>query len=294
MESKILDKDIFPLVSVVIPFYKNVNWLEEAVESVLNQDYSQYEIIVVNDGSSEDVSEFLDRYQNKIRYFYKENGGAASARNLGIRKSKGEYIAFLDSDDLWQERKLSLQIAEMIKYNSVWSYTDFEIFGDKIKTSVRRMTKKETGVYDFVSPYIGTPTVIVKKEILLSNALFFDEEFVYGEDSILWSCIIDKFPVLYLNKSLVSVRIRGNNAGRRAAVQIRARVKVYDKCIKLIPDYRKKYSFIYKSAIMLCRFGCLFVRENSKSKFNEFIARIFFLFPHLLFKMDKLVKKNNY
>lgn len=280
------------LVSVIIPFYKCVKWLCEAVDSVLKQDYANYEIIVVNDGSSEDVSEFLDRYQNKIRYFHKENGGAASARNLGIRESKGEYIAFLDSDDLWKENKLSLQIAEMIKRNAVWSYTDFEIFGDKIKTSVRHIIKKDTGVYNFVSPYIGTPTVLIKKDVLTANNLFFDEEFRYGEDSLLWNILISRFPVLYLKKNLARVRIRGNNAGRRAAVQIKARVKIYDKCMQLIPNYKKKCSFIYKVAILLCRFGCLFVKENTINEFNELIAKGCFICPYLLFKIDKFLNKN--
>lgn len=286
------DKTSLPLVSVVIPFYRNVGWLCEAVDSVLQQDYKNYEIIVVNDGSSEDVSEFLDRYQNKIRYFYKENGGAASARNLGIREAQGEYIAFLDSDDLWKENKLSLQIAEMIKHNAVWSYCDFETFGDNTKTVVKHMTKKDIGIYNFVSPYIGTPTVVIQKNILILNSFQFDENLKYGQDAFLWECIIDKYPILFINQCLASVRIRGNNAGKRASVQIKARVKIYDKCIKKIPNYKKKKSFIYRTAISFCRFGGLFVKEDSKSKFNELIAKVFFLCPYLLFKTDRLFNKN--
>ena len=280
-----------PKVSVIIPFYSNVKWLEEAVDSVLKQQFTDYEIIVVNDGSNEDISEFLAKYRNKIEYFYKENGGAASARNLGIKEAKGEYVAFLDSDDLWRANKLSLQISKMIEYNAVWSYTDFEIFGDKINNTLKRMSEKEEGLYDFVSPYIGTPTVIIKREEILLNDLFFDESIKFGEDSILWNRLINNYTVLYINQNLSGVRIRGNNAGRRAAVQIRARVKVYDKCVEKIPNFKRKRSVIFKTAIFFCRFGCLFVKSNSKSRFNEFIAKCFFLFPYLLFKMDKIFWK---
>ena len=99
-------KNAAPEVSAVIPFYRNVGWLCEAVESVLAQDLGDVEIIVVNDGSPEDVSELLDRFGGRIRYFEKENGGAASARNAGLEQARGKYIAFLDSDDLWTPEKL--------------------------------------------------------------------------------------------------------------------------------------------------------------------------------------------
>ena len=101
-------------VSVVIPFYANANWLCEAVDSVLAQTYGNYEIIVVNDGSKEDVSDFLKKYGDKIKYYEKENGGAASARNEGIKRAEGDYIAFLDSDDLWTPQKLSVQLEQHV------------------------------------------------------------------------------------------------------------------------------------------------------------------------------------
>ena len=282
-----------PLVSVIIPFYRYAGWLAEAVESVLRQTYRNYEIIVVNDGSPENIDEFLAKYEGKIRYFYKENGKAASARNLGIRQAKGEYVAFLDSDDLWKPDKLSVQISKMMEQHVVWSYTDFEVFGDQISTTLKQMSKNETGVYSAVSPYIGTPTVVIEREVLISNDLFFQEGFWHGEDSLLWRRIIDRFPILYIRENLASVRIRGTNAGRQAAVQIRARVDVYRKCVELIPGYRKKTSLLYKFAILLCRFGCLFVKKDPKKgkKFNEFVASVFLFLPYLFFKLDRIWEK---
>src|SRR5690554_2836035 len=98
-------------VSVIIPFYNGVEWLCEAVQSVLDQTYKNFEIIVVNDGSPEDVSGLLSKYGNKIIYRYKENGCAATARNLAMEIATGEYLAFLDSDDLWLPAKTEKQIA---------------------------------------------------------------------------------------------------------------------------------------------------------------------------------------
>ena len=88
-------------VSVIIPFYNETGWLSEAIESVLRQTYPIHEIIVINDGSKEDVSALLNLYEGKIKYFYKENGGPSSARNLGINLATGDYLSFLDSDDVW-------------------------------------------------------------------------------------------------------------------------------------------------------------------------------------------------
>ncbi len=281
-------RETFPLVSVIIPFYRYANWLAEAVESVLRQTYPNYEIIVVNDGSPENTDAFFEKYKDQIRYFYKENGGAASARNFGIRQAKGEYVAFLDSDDVWKEDKLSLQISKMIEQHVVWSYTDFEVFGSQTPTVRKQMSKSKTGVYPTVSPRIGTPTVIVEREVLLSNGLFFDETLSCGEDSVLWTRLINRFPILYLKKNLAGVRIRGTNAGMQAALQIHARVNVYRRCTELIPGYRKQESFLFKLAVLLCRFGCLFVKKNAKGKGNELVARALFLLPYLLFKLDRI------
>ena len=100
-------------VSVIIPFYNGVNWLCEAVQSVLDQTYKNVEIIVVNDGSPENVQSFLDKYGTLVNYNYQENQGPAVARNLGMHLATGDYLAYLDSDDVWVPTKLEKQIGFM-------------------------------------------------------------------------------------------------------------------------------------------------------------------------------------
>ena len=276
-------------VSVVIPFYSNAEWLCEAVDSVLAQDYDNFESVVVNDGSKEDVSGFLERYGDKIKYFEKENGGCASARNRSVAEASGEYLAFLDSDDLWTEGKLSRQMEKMREYGAAWSYTDFEVFGESVATERRVMVPgAKEGMYKTISPYTGTPTVIVKKSLITDNGLTFCEGFRYGQDDIFWERLIDLEPVLYIPEVLARVRMRGNNAARRAAVQIHARVEFYDKCAELIPGFKGKCSWIYRLAVALCRFGRIFVPEKKlNGGFTEFIARVMFAVPYLLFKIDR-------
>ena len=98
-------------VSVVIPSYNSARYVVTAVESVLGQTFRDYEILVVDDGSTDDTKEVLSKYGESIRYLYKPNGGVSSARNYGIEKARGKYVALLDADDFWMPEKLAKQIA---------------------------------------------------------------------------------------------------------------------------------------------------------------------------------------
>ena len=102
--------DKHQIVSVIIPTYNRAKYITSAIDSVLSQTYNNIEIIVVDDGSNDSTREVLYRYGNKIRYVYQENLGVSAARNRGIELSKGEWIAFLDSDDVWFPKKLSVQM----------------------------------------------------------------------------------------------------------------------------------------------------------------------------------------
>jgi len=125
-------EDLMPAVSVIIPTYNRANFITEAVDSILIQDYSDVEIVVIDDGSDDDTKVMLRPYENKIRYFYQENKGLGEARNKGIKEAHGKYIALLDSDDLWLPGKLQLQIACMeAKPEIGLCCTNFHQFNDE-------------------------------------------------------------------------------------------------------------------------------------------------------------------
>src|SRR5438477_8705985 len=100
-----------PLVSVVIPTYNRAKMVVEAVRSALGQTVTAMEVIVVDDGSRDDTEERLSEFGNRIEFYVQQNQGVSAARNAGIGHATGEYIAFLDSDDVWHPRKLEMQIA---------------------------------------------------------------------------------------------------------------------------------------------------------------------------------------
>ncbi|MCK5083642.1 MAG: glycosyltransferase family 2 protein, partial [Candidatus Omnitrophica bacterium] len=101
-------------VSVIMPVYNTKTYLGTALDSVLKQSWVDFEIIIVDDGSKDGsralIQQYAEKYPEKIRYFFQENGGAAHARNTGLKNAKGGYVAFLDSDDLWMSNKLQIQI----------------------------------------------------------------------------------------------------------------------------------------------------------------------------------------
>ena len=116
-------------VSVVIPTYNRSNMVCEAIDSALSQSLQPHEIIVIDDGSIDDTALVLKKYGNRIRYNRQENKGVSAARNIGLSQATGEYIAFLDSDDLWDPRKLEIQVAVLKKLLEVHVlFTDFGIF----------------------------------------------------------------------------------------------------------------------------------------------------------------------
>lgn len=100
-----------PRVSVTIPTFNCARFLSQAIRTALSQTYTDYEIIVVDDGSTDDTRDVLAQFGDKIRYFYQTNGGLSSARNLTLSQARGEFIAYLDADDMWYPHRLEAQVA---------------------------------------------------------------------------------------------------------------------------------------------------------------------------------------
>lgn len=198
-----------PFISVIIPTYNRCNFLKEAIESVLNQKYKNLELIVIDDGSSDNTKEIIKDYKNKLKYIYQPNKGVSSARNVGIKESSGEFIAFLDSDDLWLPKKLSTQVTFFQENkDAIICYTD-EIW---IRNGVRvnqckKHTKYSGFIFDKSLPLciISPSSVMMKKEIF-EKVGYFDEALPACEDYDLWLRITLHFPVYFIPTPLIIKR----------------------------------------------------------------------------------------
>ena len=230
-----------PFVSIVIPFYSNKTWLEEAINSVEKQTFRNYEIVIVNDGSREDISDLVRRCTNCI-YLSQPNQGPAIARNRGIERARGDYIAFLDSDDLWTENKLETQINFMEQTNALWTYTDYSIFTSNQFTLRFKFHPIEGIIFPrcLISNPIATPTVMIRAEILRKNpSLRFPSDMRHGQDGFMWALLGKEIPVKHIPICLAKVRLHGNNSAKRAVVQMAVKAAFWKK-IKAIRFYAIK------------------------------------------------------
>lgn len=291
-------------VSVIIPFYNNASWLTEAVESVLAQSYPADEIIVINDGSEEDISSFIEKYKEKVIYFYKKNGGPATARNFGIEKSSGDYIAFLDSDDIWLPNKLEIQIKLMDRYNAKWSHTSYELFDTENTEDniINRISAKgfDGMIYPkmIISNSLATPTLVISGNLLRENPEFrFNNNMRFGQDQFLWVNIAPEHEILAIDETLVKVRMRGSNAALRARVQLRARALIWQVLLQDKEKFKvKEISNVVKIAFKLSSLGTyvlsIFEKLTKNKRILEFISRILYIIPWILFKWEfKILSK---
>ena len=184
-----------PYFSVVIPAYNAAHFISDALKSVFAQTVNDYEIIVINDGSSDtaELEKVLEPYLNNITYIRRANGGPGAARNTGILAAKGEFIAFLDSDDQWVETHLA-EMRESLQRDPTLDlvYGDAVNFGDSGKEGVTTMhANPSEGLATFESlvlckcSVVGS-TVVARRQALIDTGLF-DESFVQGEDFDLWA-----------------------------------------------------------------------------------------------------------
>jgi glycosyltransferase involved in cell wall biosynthesis len=172
------------LVSVVMPNRNGAKFLEEAIDSVLNQDYPRVQVIVIDDGSTDDSLTILKQYHSRITLIQTNSVGAAAARNAGIRVASGEYIALLDSDDVWNKTKLKLQIKEMETFNLDLVYCAGQEF--TVDTNAFGLIHKPKFSGDCYSHFkkfptrsiieLGCSTAVFRSSLLRSSGLF-DETF---------------------------------------------------------------------------------------------------------------------
>lgn len=207
-------------ISVILPTYKGASkgggkYLKQAIESVLNQTYENFELIIINDGSTDNTEEIIKAYKD-IRIIYLKhntNKGPSAARNTGIKKATGEYIAFLDDDDYYYSTKLAEQLEFMLAQNSLFSFVGgilIDVKGELIKKT--NYQNVNDPLYFFAHGLISCypDYFMVKKEFLMKIGLF-KEHLIGPEDFDLCIRLAIKCKPIFLNKLLVVKRIHTSN-----------------------------------------------------------------------------------
>jgi glycosyltransferase involved in cell wall biosynthesis len=267
-------------VSVIIPFYNGVELLCEAVQSVLDQTYKNFEIIVVNDGSTENLDAFINKYGTKIIYKFQENKGPAAARNFAMSFATGEYVAFLDSDDIWLPTKTEKQIAFMEDIGAMWSHTGFYYWkpvSDKLKVVYNSDNYGDITKKFLVSTKIATPSVIINSDLLKKYpSIIFPENYRTGEDTRFFKEINKYYRLALLKEPLVKVRMRGNNTYKQVIPRINSRAELY---LKTKSDVNVTW-FVKMIYLIYFIYSKIFgVEEN---KVNKLFGKLFLVLPYSL------------
>lgn len=239
------------LVSVVIPTYNRAHVIKRAIESVLLQKYSNMEIIIIDDNSSDSTKEVIEGIMDsRIKYRRNsKNRGASFSRNAGIRMAKGEYIAFQDSDDEWVEGKLEkqLEIMKEMKCGMVYSMFSRD-YGDGNIVSVPGKSvpkeQREGNIYPFLlrESFIGTPTMLIRKEVLRQVGSF-DENLKNYEDYELAIRIAKNYKVGYVDEILTKAYTLGESIDFNPIYSIGSSVYIlrkYEEDLKKYKIYEEK------------------------------------------------------
>lgn len=261
-----------PLVSIVIPVYNGANFVAEAIESALKQTYQNIEILVINDGSRDDgaTDQVVARYTDRVRYIKKENGGVATALNLGIQEMRGQYFSWLSHDDLYLPNKIQAQV----DFLSGQGFPDVVVYTNHynlIESSKTKYLAQHTPCTDleFRAKKLVANNQIHGCALLIPHKAFevaglFDVGLRVAQDYDLWFRIAKNFPFRYLDDASTIGRVHDKQVG----VRLHDRVLIENDefrlhCLKQLDDAevasvgsgRKSLGFLYL-ALRMHRMGC--------------------------------------
>jgi glycosyltransferase involved in cell wall biosynthesis len=233
-------------VSVIIPTYNRAQLIIRSVQSVLNQTYKNFELIVIDDGSSDGTKDVLTPYMDCIRYFYQENKGISAARNRGLQEAKGDYIAFLDSDDEWVPEKLAIQVKIMDENPSIGIIHNKLVIVNENNQQIGTKPKSDSSnVFHELIETLGdlpTSSILIRKECFDKVGIF-DESLPTMEDFEMWLRIAQYYNIYeYRNRCLAY-------SHRHAGQITRDKIKVYYGLVSLDKKILKQFPNIHTKAV---------------------------------------------
>lgn len=212
--------------SIIIPLYNKESYISKAISSVLSQTYTKFELIVVDDGSTDNSCKVVESFTDaRIKLIKKNNGGASSARNYGIQAAQYKYIAFLDADDYWEISFLEKIHKLIVFYPEAKMYGT--AYGEIVKSKIfpaktcSLLSSQYTGYIDYISIFskkivnpVNSSAVVIERSVF-NDGLEFNEKIKSGEDLLVWLAIAFKYKIAYINEilSFYNHDVTGNLTG---------------------------------------------------------------------------------
>lgn len=226
------------LVSIITPCYNGEKYVSQTIESVLAQTYTKWEMIIVDDGSSDNSAKIIQEYckkDSRIKLIQQPNGGSAKARNHGIREANGQYIALLDSDDLWEKNFLDEQIKFMQEKNTVCVYSSYKRIDENTNECLRPLVCKKSVTYKdmLIRNYIGCLTGLY--DCSKTGKIYLHEELKsIRDDYAYWLDVVKSCGIAYGNqKELACYRVLQNSTTGKKKKLIKAQFNFYRNYLKL-------------------------------------------------------------
>lgn len=292
-----------PKVSVIIPTYNRAQFVTLAINSVLSQYFTDYEILVIDDGSNDDTEKALDKYRGKIQYIRENHRGVSAARNAGIRVAKGDWVAFLDSDDEWLPEYLSFQMEQIQRYPDIYVHITNMTFIKRDGTKEKPFSI-ENVFHDIKSNsflLLERPLctmikhglwfiqcAVIRRSVLMSSGMF-NEDYKYGEDFDLICRLALNNRFRISNKELVNIYRRTEEVKSISElVQDEAkywwemRGGIYEKFLKSENLTVKERRFL-KTALSSDKraIGNVLLSDGEKKQANKYYREAFFIYPSI-------------
>lgn len=272
------------MVSVIIPTYNRAALLAEAIQSVLDQDYflkdraSSLELLVIDDGSVDNTKEIVASFGDTLKYQFQAHRGVSAARNLGLALAQGDFIAFLDSDDLWKKEKLSSQMSFMkaFPHARVCCTEEIWIRNGIFANPKKKHQKHSEWIFDKVLSLclLSLSSALFRREVFEEIGKF-DEELPVCEDYDFGIRLAQRYPVYFLSKPLIIKRGgHPDQLSRQYWGMDRFRVKALEKALRL-PLTSDQEALVRKEIVKKCRILAKgFQKREKKEEAKEFLALI--------------------
>ncbi|SHM61113.1 glycosyltransferase family 2 protein [Flavobacterium saccharophilum] len=270
------------LVTAIITTYNRTDYLEKAIQSVVNQSYSNIEVLVIDDGSKVNDAKSICAKFLSCNYIYKENGGLSSTRNFGINIAKGEFVAFLDDDDFWESSKIEKQVKILLEnpaidcVHSSAAVVDEngKLTGEIIGAAQNKIHKRSGYVFwnALGSWVVKSPTPLIRKKVFQPD-LMFDENIKVGEDVDFYQRMFYRHKVFYINEPLAFYRQYEDE--NRLSVQLEKYIGIEKKMyLNFIKMGINNPFILYRIALRLLK--------SAEKKWNQ----VFLLKPISISKFD--------